>query len=62
MLPMKRFKGHSPWMGGFYDRLVGIVKRYLRTAIGKVYLTSEQFLTILKEAEAVINSRPLVYV
>ena len=48
------------WMGGFYERLVGIVKRSLCKAI--VYLTSEQLLTILKEAEAVINSRPLVYV
>ena len=52
----------APWMGGFYERLVGIVKRSLRKAIGKVCLSSEQLLTILKEAEAVINSRPLVYV
>ena len=50
------------WMGGFYERLVGIVKRSLRKAIGKVCLTSEQLLTILKEAEAVINASPLVYV
>ena len=49
-------------MGGFYERLVGIVKRSLRKAIGKVCLTSEQLLTILEEAKAVINSRPLVYV
>ena len=48
--------------GWIYERLVGIVKRSLRKAIGKVCLTSEQLLTILKEAEAVINSRPLVYV
>ena len=52
----------APWMGSFYERLVGIVKRSLRKAIGKVCLTSEQLLTILKEAEAVINSKPLVYV
>ena len=52
----------APWMGGFYERLVSIVKRSLRKAIGKVCLSSEQLLTILKEAEAVINSRPLVYV
>ena len=49
-------------MGGFYETLVDIVKRSLRKAIGKVCLTSEQLLTILKEAGAVINSRPLVYV
>ena len=52
----------APWMGGFYERLVGIVKRSLRKAIGRVCLNSEQLLTMLKEAEAVINSRPLVYV
>ena len=49
-------------MGGFHERLVGIVKRSLRKAIGKVCLSNEQLLTILKEAEAVINSMPLVYV
>ena len=52
----------APSKGGVYERLVGIVKRSLRKAIGKVCLTSEQLLNILKEAEAVINSRPLVYV
>ena len=51
----------TTWMGGFYARLVGIVKRSLRKALCKVCLTSEQLLTILKEAEAVINSRPLMY-
>lgn len=48
-------------MGGFYERLEGIVKRSLQKAIGKLCLCSEQLL-ILKEAEVVINSRPLVYV
>ena len=47
----------APWLSDFYERLVGIVKRSLRKAIRKVCLTSEQPLTILKEAEAVINSR-----
>ena len=52
----------APWMGGFYERPVGIVNKSLCKAKGKVCLTSEQLLTILKEAEAVVNSRPLVYV
>ena len=51
----------APWMGGFYERLVGLVKRLLRKAIGRFCLTNEQLLTLLNEAEAVINSRPLVY-
>ena len=49
-------------MGGFYKRMVGLVKRSLREAIGKVCLTNEQLLTLLIEVEAVVNSRPLVYI
>ena len=52
----------APWMGGFYERLIGLVNRSLRKAIEKLCLSLEQLLTILKEVEAVINSRPLVYV
>ena len=52
----------APWMCEFYERLVGLVKRSLRKTIGKILLKNEQLLTLLKKAEAVINSRPLVYV
>ncbi|XP_062592781.1 uncharacterized protein LOC134254255 [Saccostrea cucullata] len=52
----------APWMGGFYERLVGVVKRCLRKTIGKLCLTNEQMRTMLAEAEAVVNSRPLVYI
>ena len=49
-------------MGGFYERLVGLVKRLLPKSIGKLCLTNEQLLTVLKESEAIVNSRPLVYI
>ena len=52
----------SPWMGGYYERLVGLVKRTLRKTIGRRLLTSIQMQTLLKETEAILNSRPLVYV
>ncbi|XP_052690730.1 uncharacterized protein LOC128168601 [Crassostrea angulata] len=52
----------APWMGGFYERLIGIVKRCLRKTIGKLCLTNEQLRTLVAETEAVVNSRPLVYV
>ena len=52
----------SSWMGGFYERLVGITKIALKKTIGKLYLTHTQLQTIITEVEAVINSRPLVYV
>jgi len=52
----------APWMGGFYERLVGLTKRALRKTIGTQSLTHRQLSTVLTEVEAVINSRPLVYV
>ena len=52
----------APWMGGFYERLVGLTKRALCKTIGMRSLTERQLSTILTEVEAVVNSRPLVYV
>ena len=52
----------APWMGGFYERLVGVVKRSLRKSIGRKMLTLIQLQTLIKEVEAVVNSRPLMYV
>ena len=52
----------SPWMGGFYERLVGSSKMALRKSISKNYLTSLQLQTFLSETEAVLKSRPLVYI
>ena len=52
----------SPWKGGFYERLVGLVKRSLRKGFGLKKLTLDQFEVILAEIEAVINTRPLTYI
>ena len=52
----------APWQGGFYERLVGMVKRSLRKAIGRKHFTLDQLVTLLTEIEAVINSRPLTYI
>ena len=46
----------SPWMGGFYERILGITKMALKKTIGKLYLTHTQLQTIITEVEAVINS------
>ena len=44
----------APWMGGFYDRLVGTVKGALKKSIGKICLTEEKLETFLAEAEAAL--------
>ena len=52
----------APWQGGFYERLVGLVKGCMRKSIGRKYLSLEQLTTLLTEIEAALNSRPLTYV
>lgn len=52
----------APWHGGAYERLVAIVKHCLKRTLQKQMLDETQLLTIIKEAEAVINTRPLTYV
>ena len=51
----------APWWGGFWERLVGVVKRPLRTIIGKACLTEAELTTKLIEVEATVNSRPLTH-
>ena len=52
----------SPWMGGFYERMVGSSKTALKKAIGQKLLTPIQLQTYLTETEAILNTRPLVYI
>ena len=52
----------SPWMGGFYERLVGMVKSSLRRTIQRKFLTTTPFRTYAIESEHILNSRPLVYI
>ena len=49
----------APWQGGFYEILVGLVKRCMRKSIGRKHISLEQLATLLTEIEAVLNSRPL---
>jgi hypothetical protein len=52
----------SPWMGGFYERLVGVVKRFLKKALDGLCVTLSELSTVVAEITAVVNSRPLLYV
>ena len=51
----------APWWGGFYERLVGMVKRCLKKILGKVSLKMMELITVLNKIEAILNSRPLTY-
>ncbi|XP_068250754.1 uncharacterized protein [Palaemon carinicauda] len=51
----------APWKGGFFERLIGVTKRTLQIALGKKYLPDTHVITLVKEAEAVVNNRPLMY-
>ncbi|XP_053392151.1 uncharacterized protein LOC128554862 [Mercenaria mercenaria] len=50
----------APWYGGYWERIVGLVKRSLRKSLGRRSLTDIQLLTVIKEIESVINSRPFL--
>ncbi|MFH4982750.1 hypothetical protein AB6A40_009459 [Gnathostoma spinigerum] len=52
----------TPWKGGLYERLVGIVKTSMRKTVGNRLLTETQLVTLVTEVEAVVNRRPLNYV
>ena len=48
-------------MGGHFERLVRTTKASLATAISRKLLNLEEFTTVVKEVENIVNSRPLTY-
>ena len=51
----------APWMGGFIERVVGLFKRHFQKVVRANLLSFEEFRTVVKSSQAVINSRPLTY-
>jgi hypothetical protein len=51
----------APWMGGFYERLVGVVKSSLKAAVDRRRLTMIELQTVVYETAGIVNSRPLTY-
>ena len=49
----------APWQGGFWERLVGSVKRCIKKTVGKEQLTFSELQTILYEVENILNNRPM---
>ena len=52
----------APWQGGFYERLISMVKKGLRKGMGRKLLYWDKLTTLLAEVEAILNTRPLTYV
>lgn len=51
----------SPWMGGFYERLIGIVKNCALKALYKRKVTEDELMSVLAEIEMRVNNRPITY-
>ena len=49
----------APWMGGVYERLVGLLKKHLQPTLFKTTLDEETFATLTCRAEMMLNQRPL---
>jgi len=52
----------APWFGGFFERMVGSVKRPLIKVLGRAYVHEKELRTLLCEIESAVNSRPLTHV
>ena len=51
----------SPWMGGHFERLVRTIKTSLSAAIARKIYNVEEFTTVVKEVESIVNMLPLTY-
>ena len=52
----------APWWGGFWERMVGLVKTLIRKNLGRSFVTYEELQTIIVDCEFVLNNRPITYV
>ena len=51
----------APWYGGFWERLIGMVKMSLKKVLGRAFITLAVLQTTITEVEAILNDRPLTY-
>lgn len=49
----------SPWWGGFFERMVGLVKRCIKKSIGRKRLRIIDLQTLTHRIELILNNRPL---
>ena len=51
----------APWWEGFFERLIGIMKRALSKAVGRSLLTYPELEDVLIDIENCMNNRRLLY-
>ena len=51
----------APWWGGFWERMVGLMKNALKKSVGKACLTFNELREVLAGVENCLNNRPLTY-
>uniref|UniRef100_A0A8R1IA90 Integrase catalytic domain-containing protein n=1 Tax=Caenorhabditis japonica TaxID=281687 RepID=A0A8R1IA90_CAEJA len=58
-IELKNITPLSPWQGGIYERIVGIIKNQFYKTVCKAELSYIELETIMIEVEAAVNSRPI---
>ena len=52
----------APWWGGFFERLIGVMKSTLAKVIGNALLSYKELEEVFLDVECHMNNRPLCYV
>ena len=51
----------APWQGGFYERMMGLVKSCLKKVLFRKRVNRDELETVLREIQCRLNNRPLTY-
>ncbi|XP_055941739.1 uncharacterized protein LOC129971787 [Argiope bruennichi] len=52
----------ASWWGGWWERLIRVMKNVLKRVLGHAFLSYDEMITVLCDCESIINSRPLTYI
>ncbi|KAG8198525.1 hypothetical protein JTE90_017390 [Oedothorax gibbosus] len=52
----------AAWWGGWWKRLIRVMKDLLKRVLGRALLSQEEMFTVLCDCESLMNSRPLTYI